>query len=126
MGSVHGDGVAFAFARATEGTASNDSDFSGNMSRGKSAGVKWALITSPIQPKGAPACRPITSGLSPAAKSPLTANQSCRWWIAKNSLVLAAPKAPTPPGTMIGRQTSRLILLACVLSSMSAPAMRLT
>jgi lysozyme len=38
--SVYGDGVRFAFARASEGTASNDSDFGGNMSRGKGAGVK--------------------------------------------------------------------------------------
>jgi lysozyme len=38
--SVYGDGVRFAFARASEGTASNDSDFGGNMSRGKGAGVQ--------------------------------------------------------------------------------------
>lgn len=38
--SVKSDGVQFAFAKATEGTSVTDSDFSGNMKRGKSAGVQ--------------------------------------------------------------------------------------
>jgi lysozyme len=37
---VYGDGARFAFAKATEGTATSDSDFSGNMSRGKGAGMQ--------------------------------------------------------------------------------------
>ncbi len=37
--SVKGDGVAFAWAKATEGVSINDSTFSGNISRGKTAGV---------------------------------------------------------------------------------------
>jgi lysozyme len=39
--SVHNDGVAFAFAKATEGVNYfQDPDYAGNMSRGKAAGVQ--------------------------------------------------------------------------------------
>src|SRR6185312_14648937 len=38
--SVHGDGVAYAYAKAVEGTGFTDSFFSGNMSNGKNAGLK--------------------------------------------------------------------------------------
>jgi lysozyme len=38
--SVHADGVAFAFAKATESTGFTDADFAGNMSRGKGAGLQ--------------------------------------------------------------------------------------
>jgi lysozyme len=38
--SVYGDGVRFAFAKATEGTSWSDADFAGNISRGKGAGVQ--------------------------------------------------------------------------------------
>jgi len=38
--SVYGDGVRYAFAKATENNNFIDADFSGNMSRGKAAGVK--------------------------------------------------------------------------------------
>jgi lysozyme len=38
--SVHGNGADFAFAKATEGTTFTDADFSGNMSRGKGAGMQ--------------------------------------------------------------------------------------
>lgn len=37
--SVKGDGVSFAWAKATEGLSINDADYSGNISRGKAAGV---------------------------------------------------------------------------------------
>jgi lysozyme len=52
--SVHGNGADFAFARATEGTASNDSDFSGNMSRGKSAGMKMGAYHFAYPSEGCP------------------------------------------------------------------------
>lgn len=52
--SVYGDGVRFAFARATEGTASNDSDFSGNVSRGKGAGVKMGAYHFAYPAEGCP------------------------------------------------------------------------
>jgi len=52
--SVHGDGVAFAFARATEGTASNDSDFSGNVTRGKSAGLQMGAYHFAYPAEGCP------------------------------------------------------------------------
>jgi lysozyme len=52
--SVKGDGVAFAFARATEGTASNDSDFSGNNSRGKSAGLQMGAYHFAYPAEGCP------------------------------------------------------------------------
>jgi len=38
--SVHGDGVQYAFAKATEGTYQHDADFVGNMNNGKAAGVQ--------------------------------------------------------------------------------------
>src|SRR3569833_2723999 len=38
--SVYGDGVRFAIAKATEGTSWTDADFAGNMSRGKTQGLK--------------------------------------------------------------------------------------
>jgi lysozyme len=38
--SVYGDGVRYAFAKATEDTGFTDVDFSANMSHGKTAGVK--------------------------------------------------------------------------------------
>src|SRR4051812_13760324 len=38
--SVHGDGVAFAYAKATESTGTTDGTFSANMSNGKAAGVQ--------------------------------------------------------------------------------------
>jgi lysozyme len=38
--SVKGDGVAYAFAKATESTGFTDADFAGNMSRGKGAGLQ--------------------------------------------------------------------------------------
>jgi lysozyme len=38
--SVYGDGVRYAFAKASESTGTGDADFAGNMSRGKSAGLK--------------------------------------------------------------------------------------
>jgi lysozyme len=38
--SVHGDGVAYAYAKAVEGTGFTDSYFSGNMSNGKNAGLQ--------------------------------------------------------------------------------------
>ena len=37
--SVKGDGRSFAWSKATEGTGTTDADFSGNISRGKAAGV---------------------------------------------------------------------------------------
>src|SRR3569833_1765340 len=37
---VYGDGVRFAIAKATEGTSWTDADFAGNMSRGKTQGLK--------------------------------------------------------------------------------------
>lgn len=40
--SVHGDGVAFAFSKSSEGTTYTDSDFAGNMTRGKSAGLQMS------------------------------------------------------------------------------------
>src|SRR5437868_12721587 len=52
--SVHGDVVDFAFARATEGTASNDSDFSGNMTRGKSAGLQMGAYHFAYPAEGCP------------------------------------------------------------------------
>jgi len=52
--SVKGDGVAYAFARASEGTASNDSDFSGNVSRGKGAGVKMGAYHFAYPAEGCP------------------------------------------------------------------------
>src|SRR6478672_13057150 len=52
--SVKGDGVAFAFARATEGTASVDSDFSGNNSRGKSAGLQMGAYHFAYPAEGCP------------------------------------------------------------------------
>lgn len=42
--SVYGDGVRFAFAKASEGTATKDSDFAGNMSRGKAAGLQMGAV----------------------------------------------------------------------------------
>ena len=38
--SVHGDGVVWAYAKATEGNYYEDSDYVANMSNGKSAGVQ--------------------------------------------------------------------------------------
>jgi lysozyme len=38
--SVYANGARFAFAKATEGTATTDPDFAGNMSRGKAAGLQ--------------------------------------------------------------------------------------
>src|SRR5579883_2433794 len=38
--SVHGNGVVFAFAKATEGTYYEDPDFKANMTNGKAAGVQ--------------------------------------------------------------------------------------
>lgn len=38
--SVYGDGVRFAFAKSTEGTTFTDTDFAGNMTRGKAAGIQ--------------------------------------------------------------------------------------
>jgi lysozyme len=52
--SVKGDGVAFAYARAVEGTASVDSDFSGNMSRGKSAGLQMGAYDFCYPSEGCP------------------------------------------------------------------------
>jgi lysozyme len=52
--SVHGDVVDYAFARATEGTASNDSDFSGNMTRGKSAGLQMGAYHFAYPSEGCP------------------------------------------------------------------------
>ncbi|MGZ5543239.1 MAG: glycoside hydrolase family 25 protein [Limisphaerales bacterium] len=52
--SVKGDGVAFAFARASEGTASNDSDFSGNVTRGKSAGLQMGCYHFAYPAEGCP------------------------------------------------------------------------
>ncbi|MGZ4971502.1 MAG: glycoside hydrolase family 25 protein, partial [Limisphaerales bacterium] len=52
--SVHGDGVAFAFARATEGTASVDSDFSANNSHGKSAGLQMGAYHFAYPAEGCP------------------------------------------------------------------------
>ena len=39
---VHGDGVAFAFARATMGTASTDGQYRNNMNNGKANGVQMS------------------------------------------------------------------------------------
>src|SRR3954469_13643322 len=52
--SVKADGVAFAFARCTEGTASNDSDWSGNTSRGKSAGLQMGSYHFAYPAEGCP------------------------------------------------------------------------
>jgi lysozyme len=52
--SVKGDGVAFAFARCTEGTASVDSDFSGNVTRGKSAGLQMGAYHFAYPAEGCP------------------------------------------------------------------------
>src|SRR5207302_10211851 len=38
--SVHGDGVDYAYAKATEGTGFTDSYFAGNMNNGKAAGLQ--------------------------------------------------------------------------------------
>ena len=39
--SAHGDGVLFAFAKATEGTYLQDADYHANMSNGK---VRWRVL----------------------------------------------------------------------------------
>jgi len=52
--SVYGDGVRFAFARCTEGTASNDSDYAGNNSRGKSAGLQMGAYHFAYPAEGCP------------------------------------------------------------------------
>jgi lysozyme len=52
--SVYGDGVRFAFARCTEGTASNDSDWSGNTSRGKGAGLQMGSYHFAYPAEGCP------------------------------------------------------------------------
>lgn len=40
--SVYGNGARFAFAKATEGTATVDSDYHGNISRGKTQGLQMS------------------------------------------------------------------------------------
>jgi lysozyme len=52
--SVKANGASFAFARACEGTASNDSDFAGNMSRGKGAGMKMGAYHFAYPSEGCP------------------------------------------------------------------------
>jgi lysozyme len=52
--SVKANGASFAFARATEGTASTDSDFSGNMSRGKGAGMQMGAYHFAYPAEGCP------------------------------------------------------------------------
>jgi lysozyme len=52
--SVKGDGVDWAYARCTEGTASNDSDWAGNTSRGKSAGVQMGSYHFAYPAEGCP------------------------------------------------------------------------
>ena len=52
--SVHGNGAGFAFAQATAGTATTDADFSGNMSRGKGAGMQMGAYHFAYPSEGCP------------------------------------------------------------------------
>jgi lysozyme len=52
--SVYGDGVRYAFAQSSSGTATTDSDFSGNMSRGKGAGLQMGAYHFAYPAEGCP------------------------------------------------------------------------
>ena len=68
--TAHANGIAFGWAKATEGNYYQDPHFTSNMVNGKAAGV---YIISPVRTCTAPARRPPTSGTSRRAASGPTA-----------------------------------------------------
>ena len=103
--SVYGDGVRWAYAKATEGTGYTDPDFSTYAGNAKAAGLQFGAYDFVHPESGCPSAE--VNHFWAVAGGRITADGKSIYPMndLKRSLVLLAAKVATPRGAMTGPLT---------------------